>query len=87
MTREELEAKLAELESKLETEHTEIVDPTIKAKAESMLSFSIMDVKIAFETIGYEPTEEEQIAIEDAIIANKIAGMSQKAGRKTRTKW
>ena len=87
MTKEELEAKLAVLEAKLEEENHQVVDPTIKAKAESMLNFSIMDVKIALDVLGIEPSVDEQIAIEEAIIASKIEGMSAKAGRQTKAKW
>ena len=87
LTRAELEVRLAELESGLVEEAAHAVDPTILAKAQSMLNFSIMDVKTALEVLEIEPTEEQQIAIEDAIINAKVEALTLKGERKTRAKW
>ena len=84
---EALKARIKELEEGLIEEAAHAVDPQVLAKAQSMLNFSIMDVQVALSVLEIVPTEEQQIAIEDAIIANKVKALSAKAKRNTRANW
>lgn len=87
MTEEQLAARVKELEEQLKHDADEVVDPQVLAKAKSMLSFSVNDIKIALEILGVTPTVEQQHEIEQALLKTKTEAMTDKENRETIVKW
>ena len=87
MTEEQLAARVTELEAQLGEEAEGVVDPQILAKAKSGLNFSVRDVLIAFKIVGVEPTDEQKIEIEQALLKSKTDAMAASADRETMAKW
>lgn len=87
MNKAELEARVAELEAGIVADAAVAVDPVVLAKAKGVLNFSISDVKIALNVLGIEPTLEQKLAIEQAILDNKVEKMSQASTRETAANW
>lgn len=87
MTEEQLKERVAQLEAELEDESQTAIDPQILAKVKNMLQFSVMDIKVAFDVVGFEPTDEQKEEIEQKLISAKAEAMSAKADRGTIAKW
>lgn len=87
MTNKQLQERIAELEAGIDEADSNYVDPEVLTKAKSVLQFAVNDVKIALAVLDIQPTDEQRIQIEDALIASKVSQMSERKERTTTSKW